>query len=83
MSLDKELEGAAGKDMSKQIARVAQDKDEAVEFSELGMTYKTPVYLCLLRWSKSEMMVDLGHLFTELSRVLDHGRIANLDSPGP
>ena len=83
MSLDKELEGAAGKDVGKQMARVAQDKDEAVEFPELGVLDKTPVHLCLLRWSKSEMMIDLGYLFTELSRVLDHGWIANLDSPGP
>jgi hypothetical protein len=32
MALYKKLEGTAGKHMGKQIPRVAQDKDETVEF---------------------------------------------------
>lgn len=83
MSFDKELKGAAGKDMSKEIARVAQDKDEAVEFPKLGMIDKTPVYLCLLRWPKGEWVIGLGHLLTEFPRILDHRRVANLYSPRP
>jgi len=47
MPLDKELKGAAGKDMGKKIARVAQDKNKAVEFSKLGMIDKTPIRLRL------------------------------------
>ena len=81
MPLDKELKGTAGKDVSKQIPRVAQDKDEAVEFSKLGMIDKTPIRLRFLSWQESELMIGLRHLFTELPRVLDHCRVANLDSP--
>ena len=83
MSLDKELEGAAGKEVGEQIARVAQDKDKAEEFSQTGVFDQTPVYLGLFGWSKREMMIDFGDLFPERSRVLDHGGIANLDPPGP
>jgi hypothetical protein len=50
MPLDKELKGTAGKDVGKQIPRVAQDKDEAVEFSKLGMIDKTPIRLRFLPW---------------------------------
>jgi hypothetical protein len=50
MPLDKELKGTAGKDMGKEVTRVAQDKDEAVEFTKLGMMDETPVCLCLLCW---------------------------------
>lgn len=64
MPLDKELKGTAGKDMGKQIARVAQDKDETVEFSKLGVMDKRPVYLCLFPWNKGERMISLGYPFT-------------------
>jgi len=81
MPLDKELKGASGKDMGKEVARVAQDQDEAVESSKLGMMDETPVCLCLLSWEEGEMVIGLRHLFTELPRILDHRRVANLDSP--
>jgi hypothetical protein len=45
MPLDKELEGAAGEEMGEQIPREAQERDEGVEFSQLGMMEKTPIGL--------------------------------------
>jgi len=50
MTLDKELERAAGEEMGEQIPRVAQEKDEAVEFSQLGMMDKTPIGLRFFPW---------------------------------
>ncbi len=69
--------------MGKQIPRVAQDIDEAVKFSKVGMVDKTPVCLCLLPREKGERMIGLRHLFTEPPRILDHRRVANLCSPRP
>jgi hypothetical protein len=45
MTLEKELEGGAGKDLGKEIARVAEEKSEAVEFSQLGMMDHEPIDL--------------------------------------
>jgi len=81
MPLDKELKGTAGKDVGKQIPRVAQDKDEAVEFPQLGMLDRTPICLRLFRRQKGKLMIGLRYLFTEPPRILDHRRVANLYSP--
>ena len=81
MSLDKELKGTAGKEVGKEVARVTQDKDEAVELSKLGMIDKTPIRLRYLSGEESELRLGLRHLSTKLSRVLDDCRVSNLDSP--
>ncbi len=83
MTLDKKLKRIAGKDMGKEVPRVTQDQDKTVEFSKPGMMDNRPICLCLLSWQKDEMMLGLRYLFTELPRILDHRRVANLYAPRP
>ena len=81
MALDKELERAAGEEMGEQIPGVAQEKDEAVKFSQLGMMDKTPIGLRFFPWEKSKGMIRFGDLGTEGPGILYHRRVANLYAP--
>jgi len=75
MTLDKKLKATSGKEVSKEISGVAEEKDEAVESSKLGMMDHRPITLPFFSWEEAERMIDLGHLLTKFSSIGDHCRI--------